>query len=225
MADQPFLALITPLAEGRPAHPIAPGGEPPGIWGPTDPRPTPPIYITLPPDCVDPGVPSHPIYLPIYPAHPIVIPPDAVAPGVPTHPIYLPPVVWPGPGYPAHPIYIPPGSLGGGKPTHPIALPPPEVWPPPGVPAHPIAPGGGPSQGPGFPTHPIVIPPGEEIPPPGNGNTPTHPIYLPPGQPPTGSKALVYVHVAGHGGVWFLIEDPSSVVDRPPGEAGPRRSR
>lgn len=24
---------------GHPAHPIAPGGRPPGIWGPTDPRP------------------------------------------------------------------------------------------------------------------------------------------------------------------------------------------
>jgi len=29
---------------------IPPGGErPPGIWGPTDPRPTPPIYLPEPP--------------------------------------------------------------------------------------------------------------------------------------------------------------------------------
>ena len=32
-----------------PAHPIAPGGPPPGIWGPTDPRPTHPIVIPMPP--------------------------------------------------------------------------------------------------------------------------------------------------------------------------------
>jgi hypothetical protein len=30
---------------GYPAHPIAPGGPPPGIWGPPGPWPTPPIFI------------------------------------------------------------------------------------------------------------------------------------------------------------------------------------
>ena len=33
----------------HPAHPIAPGGPPPGIWGPTDPKPTHPIVLPLPP--------------------------------------------------------------------------------------------------------------------------------------------------------------------------------
>jgi hypothetical protein len=91
----------------------------------------------IPPDGLAPGVPTHPIYIPVYPAHPIVIPPDAVAPGVPEHPIYFPPVVWPGPGYPAHPIVIPPDSLAPGVPSHPIVLPP-SVWPPDAKPEHPI---------------------------------------------------------------------------------------
>ena len=43
----------------RPSHPIAgipgfPGYNPPGIWGPNDPRPTPPIHIPpMPPDPPD----------------------------------------------------------------------------------------------------------------------------------------------------------------------------
>ena len=56
---------------GGPIYP-----EPPlGIWGPTDPRPTPPIY--LPPGSgvvLPPGVPAHPNFLPVVPAHPIVLP-------------------------------------------------------------------------------------------------------------------------------------------------------
>lgn len=74
-------------------------GQPPGIWGPTDPRPTPPIHIPGQPPLgiwgpTDPR-PSHPIVLPpgfipgLKPEHPIVIPPPS--PGVPTHPIVLPP--------------------------------------------------------------------------------------------------------------------------------------
>lgn len=56
---------------GHPAHPIAPGGPPPGIWGPNDPRPTPPIV--LPP--YEPGGPPVGIWpSPGHPAHPIVIP-------------------------------------------------------------------------------------------------------------------------------------------------------
>jgi len=161
----------------RPTPPIhlGPGGGgivsppiyyPPGIWGPTDPRPTPPIYI--PPDGLAPGVPTHPIFLPVYPAHPIVIPPDSIGPGVPTHPIVLPP---PQPG---HPIVIPPDGIGDGVPSHPIVLPEPPlgIWGPtdprptppiflppntlPGVPSHPIY---IPPPSPGVPTHPIVIPP------------------------------------------------------------------
>ncbi|HEY2105069.1 MAG TPA: hypothetical protein VGH29_04760, partial [Candidatus Binataceae bacterium] len=48
------------------------GGEkPPGIWGGgNEPFPTPPIAIVIPPDAIAPGVPTHPIYIPIYPAHP-----------------------------------------------------------------------------------------------------------------------------------------------------------
>lgn len=117
------------VPEGEhPEHPIVlPPDQPDpplGIWGPTDPRPTPPIVI--PPDAIKPGVPTHPIYIPVYPAHPIVIPPDSIGPGVPTHPIVLPPPI------PAHPIVIPPDSIAPGVPTHPIVLPPPFI------PAHPI---------------------------------------------------------------------------------------
>jgi len=108
----PFLALITPVSPGRPAHPIAgppewggDTGTPPvggypslpapplGIWGGGNvPMPTPPIYITIPPGVIEgePPRPAHPIWLPVFPAHPIVIPPGAIAPGVPTHPIVLP---------------------------------------------------------------------------------------------------------------------------------------
>lgn len=157
---KPFIALIQPISGGRPTHPIAepeppvdPGyGIPEGghIWGPTDPRPTPPIVI--PPDAISPGVPTHPIYLPVYPAHPIVIPPGAIGPGVPTHPIVLPPY------RPEHPIVIPPEAIGPGVPTHPIVLPgvptqpiylPPGIWPDPPE-----------GQAP-HPSHPIVIPPPE----------------------------------------------------------------
>ena len=103
---------------GTPAHPIH---YPPGIWGGgNEPFPTPPIVI--PPDSLAPGVPTHPIYLPVYPAHPIVIPPEAIGPGVPTHPIVLPPYV------PAHPIVIPPDAISPGVPSHPIALPGDPWW-------------------------------------------------------------------------------------------------
>lgn len=62
--------------------PIVPpgGGEPPIIWGPPGPWPTPPIH--LPPGGGEPPVipglkPEHPIVLPPNtPSHPIVIPPD-----------------------------------------------------------------------------------------------------------------------------------------------------
>jgi hypothetical protein len=129
-------AIARPVEGLHPEHPIA---EPPlGIWGPNDPRPTPPIYLpSFPPHPTHPivippppdpsnGLPTHPIYIPGYPAHPIVfppsiwgpndprptppivIPPSNVVPGRPAHPIVLPPEIWPGPGQPAHPIVIPP---------------------------------------------------------------------------------------------------------------------
>ena len=112
----PFLAMITPLTQGaHPEHPIAlPPQQPPRP--PSDAHPEHPIVI--PPDAIAPGVPTHPIYIPVYPAHPIVIPPEAIAPGVPTHPIILPPP------HPEHPIVLPPDSIGPGVPDHPIELPP-----------------------------------------------------------------------------------------------------
>jgi hypothetical protein len=57
---------------GYPSHPIAPGGQPPGIWGGGNvPMPTPPIYIPIPP-----GEELPPDGSGNSPAHPIVIPPD-----------------------------------------------------------------------------------------------------------------------------------------------------
>jgi hypothetical protein len=103
----------------------------------------------IPPDAISPGVPAHPIYIPVYPAHPIVIPPSAIAPGVPTHPIVLPPQIWPSPGHPAHPIVLPPDAISPGVPAHPIVLPP---VPPLGI-------WGGANEP--FPTPPIALPPGE----------------------------------------------------------------
>jgi hypothetical protein len=164
------LALITLIDTGGfPAHPIAPGGPPPGIW-PSPGHPAHPIAPGGPPPGIwpSPGWPSHPIA----PGGP---PPIAgwTPPGYqPSHPIAPggpPPGIWPSPGHPAHPIapgggggegiwgggnmpvptppiYLPPGSLPGLKPEHPIYIPP-SIWPSPGV-----------------PTHPIVIPPPPEKP-------------------------------------------------------------
>lgn len=92
------------VSEGHPEHPIY---NPPGIWGPTDPRPTPPIVI---PPLV--GIwPS-----PGHPAHPIVIP-DPTPPIGQGGPIYIE-------GTPDNPIKtnagvlqppLPPGSVPDGK--------------------------------------------------------------------------------------------------------------
>lgn len=63
--------------------------QPLSIWGPTDPRPTPPIS----------GIPGLPGYEP----------PVGSSPGVPTHPIALPGDPWWGQDlHPEHPIVIPP---------------------------------------------------------------------------------------------------------------------
>lgn len=111
---------------------------------PSDAHPEHPIVI-VPPDSIAPGVPTHPIYLPVYPAHPIA---PGGSPGVPTHPIYNPPSIW-------GPPTMPPGFWGGGmgpgvkpqpRPEHPIALPPgpPDGGAPPaGGGAKPPPPGGG----------------------------------------------------------------------------------
>jgi len=74
---------------GGPAQP------PLGIWGPTDPRPTPPIYLPPGGGGQPPGVPTHPIVIP--PTPPGTDPPQ------PAHPIVLPPV-------PPDPPQQPPGS-------------------------------------------------------------------------------------------------------------------
>lgn len=128
MPTQPFLALITPVG----------GGEPPGIWGPGGPWPTPPIHLP-PGGGGGGGVPMPPIYYP---------PGISGPPGPwPSPPIYLPPTggggqppgIWGPPGpWPTPPIHLPSG--GGqqpGVPTHPIVLPDPGQ---PGSPTHPIAP-------------------------------------------------------------------------------------
>jgi hypothetical protein len=114
-----------------------PGGPPLGIWGPTDPRPTPPIAPGGPPPGIwpSPGHPSHPIapggappgyWGGVAPPYP-----DQGLPGQPPYPSQ-------GPGFPTPPIYLPPGTIPGLKPEHPIYIPP-SIWPSPGVPSHPIA--------------------------------------------------------------------------------------
>jgi len=154
--------------------PILGGGE--GIWGPTDPRPTPPIYIPVDPPPESGLKPEHPIYIPIYPAHPIVIPipPEG---GEPKPPYIWPPVIWGGPvepplgiwgptdPRPTPPIYIPivpPAESGGEHPEHPIYLPV-------------------------SPTHPIVLPPDGETPKPPPGM-----ISPPSGQPGFWGYSLYY---------------------------------
>lgn len=67
---------------GWPAYPGGPGGglpgnaprpdntlpgQQPGIWGPTDPRPSHPIYIPVTPPPESGLEPTHPIYIPVYP--------------------------------------------------------------------------------------------------------------------------------------------------------------
>ena len=98
-----------------------PDNELPPVQGPVDPgygmsMCTAARLIAIPPDAIGPGLPSHPIYLPVYPGHPIVLPPDSIGPGLPSHPIYIP-------VYPQHPIVIPPDAVGPGQPEHPIVLP------------------------------------------------------------------------------------------------------
>jgi len=70
-----------------------PPGQPPGIWGPTDPRPTPPIHMPQPPGIWGPTDPrpTPPIHLP--PVHPGDPPLVIWGPNDPrpTPPIYLPP--------------------------------------------------------------------------------------------------------------------------------------
>jgi hypothetical protein len=143
----------------RPEHPIAPGGEPPGIWG------------GVPPEYVDIGGPGDQPYpdqgLPPFPSHPIVIPPEFIADVHPEHPIVIPPPPKPPLGFwgGTPPNYVDIGGPGPQPgPSHPIVIPPDiGIWPPDAK-----------------PEHPIVIPPPTTIWPP----RPTHPIVLPPDGPP-----------------------------------------
>lgn len=115
-------AYITGLTIG--GGPIIPPGQPPlGIWGPTDPRPTPPIPI------YPGGTPNPPV---IWPGP--GVPPEGQAP-IPSHPIALPGDPWWPPTAP--PTMPPPGSppviIPGGTPVHPITPPPAIVVDYPGI--------------------------------------------------------------------------------------------
>lgn len=82
-------ATLTGLGIG--GGPIIPPGQPPGIWGPTDPRPTPPI--AFPPGWVG-GVPP---IVPVPPDTPNVPPPGSppviVSGTQPTQPMVPPPAI------------------------------------------------------------------------------------------------------------------------------------
>lgn len=86
--------------------PIIPPEQPPGIWGPTDPRPTPPIQLPPWAGGWQPGIwgPTDP-----RPTPPIYIPP----PGSQPPPNVEPPEAG-----------EPPVAIGGEQPVHPIAVPP-----------------------------------------------------------------------------------------------------
>jgi hypothetical protein len=110
---------------GFPTHPIAPGGQPPGIWGGAPPWVSHPIAPGG-----SPGVPTHPIYNPPYPS---------TGPGFPTHPIA------PGgqPPYPTTGPVFPPVTPDNTLPPVPGAPPPqvslPIVLPPTNKPVEPDA--------------------------------------------------------------------------------------
>jgi hypothetical protein len=99
----------------HPAHPIAPGGQPPTATPPIYYPPVFPAHPIVPPP-VDPGygIPAPPLGIwggapPAHPAHPI-------APGGPpptaTPPIFYPPEVWPKPPVPPEvPPVMPPGAI------------------------------------------------------------------------------------------------------------------
>jgi len=95
---------------------------PGGIWGPNDPRPTPPIHLPAPP----PG---------IWP------PPVSIWPPVPLPPDYpLPPgSIWPSPGRPDQGLPHPPGHPDQGLPVP--GQPDQGLPQPPATPSHPITSG------------------------------------------------------------------------------------
>ena len=96
------------------------GGKPPGIWGPTDPRPTHPIVIPLPPET--PNLP------------PAGSPPVAIEGTQPVNPMTPPPAVlidYPGIGK----VVVPQPTESVPMPPHADhSLPPPQPSMPPAVP-------------------------------------------------------------------------------------------
>lgn len=86
-------AVLTGVGIGGGPMPPGSGGSPPGIWGPNDPRPTPPIY--MPPGSGGggnpPGIwgggnepfPTPPIFIPPN-VPPVLTPPTPPNPGDPT---------------------------------------------------------------------------------------------------------------------------------------------
>jgi hypothetical protein len=169
-----FLAMITTIEAGHPAHPIAPGGPPLGIWGGA-----PPPYV----DIGGPGSqphPSHPIAPggrppgiwggpPLYPDQGLPGRPPGIWGGAPPYVDIGFPGQQPGVSHPIAPGGRPPG-IWGGAPTYPDQglpgpqpTPTPPIWLPPG--SIPDA----------KPEHPIYIPPSSGVP-----GVPTHPIVLPP---------------------------------------------
>lgn len=133
---EPFLALITPLAQ----PPTQPPQPPIGIWGPTDPRPTPPIAGPNRPPWW--GMAQDPSYgIPVggvpHPSHPIHWGPGGEIGG--------PPYPSQGPGFPTPPIAGPgrPPWWGMAQdPGYGVPLPPQpgDATPPPSAPPKPEAP-------------------------------------------------------------------------------------
>lgn len=160
-----------------------PGGPPLGIWGGGG--------VGNYPDAGFPGPqpggpvrPTHPIYYPGAPTHPI-------APGGP------PPGIWGGGGVGNYPDAGFPGPQpggpvgiwgGGGVGNYPDAgLPGPQ----PGGPVYPTT-------GPGFPSYPIYIPPSSGS---GSGGAPSQPVNT----PPTDSPYWQNVFIPRVGWVWALV--------------------
>lgn len=146
---RPFLALITPLSDYDQPDPTTP----PGIWGPTDPRPSNPIQLPPWVGGYQPGIwgPNDP-----RPSNPI-----SGIPGLPGYQPPQPPLGFWGPNdpRPSNPIQLPPWAggpqpipgWGPGFPNNPIAgipglpgfMPPPDVTKPPEEGTKPPPPEGG----------------------------------------------------------------------------------
>lgn len=139
---------------GGPVYPPAGGGgQPPGIWGPPGPWPSPPIHLPPSGGGGQPPTVSPPIYYP-----------PQIWPTPPSGGGGQPPGIWGPPGpWPSPPIHLPPS--GGGSP--PGIWGPPGPWPSP--PIH-LPPGGG-GQPPGGGGQPPQGPPG------GEGHWAYSPVY------------------------------------------------